>query len=71
MTKGRNSTLLFVLTMGVVIVAAMMQFLLASAYSHAPTLAVVSIAMIGASALVDRLTRARVDRQTRSLEFEG
>ncbi len=71
MTKGRNSTLLFVLTMGVVVVAAMMQFLLASAYSHAPTLAVVSIAMIGASALVDRLTRARVDRQTRSLEFEG
>ena len=71
MTKGRNSTLLFVFTIGIVFVAALMQFLLTDLYSRASAMAAVFVAMIGASALVDRLTRARIDRQTRSLEFEG
>ena len=70
MTKGSNSTLLFAFTMGVVLVAALLQYTLTGLYST-PAIAVVPFAMVGASAVVDRLTRARVDRQTRSLEFEG
>ena len=40
-------------------------------YSSAATTAGVLGGIAGASVLVDRLTRARVERETRSLEFEG
>jgi hypothetical protein len=71
MTKGRNSTVLFIFTMGVVLVAALVQFLLIGLYSRATAVAAIAAGILGVSVAVDRLTRVRVNRQTRSLEFEG
>jgi hypothetical protein len=69
--KGRNTTVFFALLVGIGVVSSVLQIFSASLYSSLrATLAAFAVVLL-ASAVVDWLTRARVERQTASLEFAG
>lgn len=71
MQKGRNTGLFFGFTFVTILVSLFIQFYAATMYSSvtATMSAVVVILLIGA--VIDWLTRARVQRQAQLLEFEG
>jgi hypothetical protein len=69
--KGKNSTLTIVLIFSVVILTSIVGAFSAEIYaSVARTMAIFAV-VIAACAAVDRLTRARVERQVRRIEFLG
>jgi hypothetical protein len=69
--KGRNQTALFGFMTVITIVSVFLEIFSAELYgSLTATLAMFTVILL-ASGGVDRLTRARVERETRSLEFEG
>jgi hypothetical protein len=71
MQKGRSTGLFFGFTFVTILVSLFIQFYAATMYSSvtATISAVVVILLIGA--IIDWLTRARVQRQAQLLEFEG
>ena len=71
MQKGRNQTALFGFMAVITFISVFLEVFSAELYSSlTATLAVFTVIVL-ASGGVDRLTRARVERQTQSLEFEG
>jgi hypothetical protein len=69
--KGRQSLLLFVFTVGMGIISAIVDTLSAELYRTVGTTLAAFGTVIAASAAVDRLTRTRVRRATESMEFLG
>lgn len=70
-TKGKTSTNTFAIIMIVVFFMVFFDPLSAWMYQSVPLTVLGFGAVLAASALVDLATRARVDRQTRALEFAG
>jgi hypothetical protein len=71
MQKGRHSMVMIAFVLVMAMVSSVLDALSPSLYGSATATAAAFAAIAGTSLLVDRLTRARVERQTRSLEFEG
>jgi hypothetical protein len=69
--KGRGTSLFFVFTMGTVLISGFIHVYSARLYSSAATTGAAVASILVAGALIDRLTRARVERQTQLLEFQG
>jgi hypothetical protein len=70
-TKGRNSVIMMMFLIFMAMASTALDAFSSTLYaSFAATTGLVAM-IVGASVLVDRVTRARVERQTRSLEFEG
>jgi hypothetical protein len=69
--KGKNSTLTLVLIFSIVILASVIGAFSAEIYSSFRATALIYLLVIAACAAVDWLTRARVERQVRRLEFLG
>lgn len=69
--KGKNSTLTIVLIFSIVILTSILGAFSAEIYSSFGATVLVYGLVIAACAAVDRLTRARVERQVRKLEFLG
>lgn len=72
MQKGTRSGLMFVTMMGSVIIGMVLVPVLAKFVYVSPVrIAAGMVALVGASVVVDRLTRVRVGRQAEELEFGG
>jgi len=71
MLKGRGTSLFFAFTVATVGVSGFIQFYSARLYSSTASTLTAVAGILVAGVIIDRLTRARVDRQTRLLEFEG
>jgi hypothetical protein len=71
MQKGRNSVLMMVFLIFTAMASSGLDAFSHVIYSSVTTSVGVLAGIEGARLLVDRLTRARVERETRSLEFEG
>jgi hypothetical protein len=69
--KGRKASSMFGLMMAASFLSVGLQTFSASLYASLPATLTVFTVVLVASAGVDRLTRARVERQTASLEFAG
>ena len=69
--KGKNSTVTLVLITSLIVFASVVGAFSAEIYSSIVTTTVVFGSVIGACAAVDWLTRARVERQVRRIEFLG
>lgn len=69
--KGQNSMAFFGLMIGIAIVSGLLQALSAELYSSLMATFAAFGTIVLTSVGVDRLTRARVERHTCSLEFEG
>ena len=70
MGRTRGSTLYFGFTMATISVSAIIQFFSSRLYSSAMSMVIAAAFIVLAGMAIDRLTRARVARQTRLLEFE-
>jgi hypothetical protein len=70
-TKGRNSAIMMVFLIVMAMASTALDAFSATLYGSVAATASVLATIVGASVLVDRVTRARVERQTKSLEFEG
>jgi hypothetical protein len=71
MQRNRNSSLFFVFTMATVAVGALIQFFVVRLYASALATIMAMVAILALGAAIDWLTRARVERQSRLIEFEG
>jgi len=69
--KGRDSLVLFLFLMFITMVSVILSIFSAELYGSLAATTGVFGAILAASLVVDLLTRARVGRQTASLEFEG
>lgn len=69
--KGRNSLVMMAFLIVTAMASTALDAFSASLYSSALATSMAFAAMASASLVVDRLTRARVERLTKSLEFEG
>jgi hypothetical protein len=69
--KGRATMTMFMLIFTIIFFVAFFQALAPRMYQSLPLTLAGFVAVLGASALVDLFTRARVERQMRSAEFEG
>jgi hypothetical protein len=69
--KGQNTSVFFVLLVGIAVLSGVIQAVSPLLYSSLPGTVVAFGVVVAASLGVDRLTRARVERETASLEFEG
>jgi hypothetical protein len=69
--KGRATMTMFMLIFTIIFFVAFFQALAPRMYQSLPLTLAGFVAVLGASALVDLFTRARVERQVRSAEFEG
>ena len=70
MGRTRGSTIYFGFTMATIAVSAIIQFFSSRLYRSAMSMVVAATFIVLAGMAIDRLTRARVARQTRLLEFE-
>jgi hypothetical protein len=71
MVKGGGSLIFFGFTLATIAVSAFIQVYASRLYSNVTFMVAAVVGLLGAGAIVDRLTRARVARQTQLLEFEG
>jgi hypothetical protein len=71
MQKGRNTSLFFGFTIVTILVSLFIQFYSARMYNSLPATVAAVGAILFIGLLIDRLTRARLNRQTQLLEFEG
>lgn len=71
MQRNRSSSLFFVFTMATVAIGALIQFFVVRLYASALATIAAMAAILALGAAIDWLTRARVERQSRLLEFEG
>jgi hypothetical protein len=69
--RGRSSIVMMVFLLLTAAATTVLDIFSSAVYSRLSWTAGVFLLIGGASIVVDRLTRARVDRQTKSLEFEG
>jgi hypothetical protein len=69
--KGRSSTRVFMLMAVIAVGAIVLPILAPLIYGNAWAIAATFTALIGASVLIERFTRLRVEAQAERLEFEG
>jgi hypothetical protein len=69
--KGRNSIVMMIFLTVTAAISTALDTFSAAVYSSVMTTVAAFGSIAGVSAVVDWLTRARVLRETRSLEFEG
>jgi iron complex transport system ATP-binding protein len=71
LVAGLIAPLMFYTAFGAAIASTVLDALSAQVYGSALAIAAAFGSIVLASVVVDRLTRARVERETGSLEFEG